>query len=70
MVDGPEPEGVQSALNQQNAKLLGGHTLVARDQSPSIPAMGLQLTLIVNGKKFRGAILEKEEPPNRRCSTY
>ena len=70
MVDGPEPEGVQSALNQQNAKLLGGHTLVARDQSPSIPAMGLQLTLIVNGKKIQRSNSGKREPPNRRCSTY
>ena len=44
-------QGVQSALNQQNASLLGGHTLVARDQSPSTPGMGMQLTIIVNGKK-------------------
>ena len=49
---GQSLKGVKSALNQQNAKLLGGHTLVARDQSPSNPSMGLQLTLIVNGKKY------------------
>lgn len=44
-------QGAQSALIQQSAQLLGGHTLVARDQSPSTPAMGLQLTLTVNGKQ-------------------
>ena len=44
-------QGAQSALHPQNAQLLGGHTLVARDQSPSTPAAGLQLALIVNGKR-------------------
>lgn len=46
--------GAQSALQPQNAQLLGGHTLVARDQSPSTPAMGLQLILTVNGKQTPG----------------
>ena len=44
-------QGAQSALLPQKAQLLGGHTLVARDQSPASPAMGIQLTLIANGKQ-------------------
>ena len=43
--------GVKSALNEQNAQLLGGHTLVARDQSPTTQAMGIQLAITVNGQK-------------------
>ena len=49
---------MQSALNQQNAKLLGGHTLVARDQSPH-PCYGAATNTDSKREKIRGAILEK-----------
>jgi len=42
--------GVRSALDEQGASLIGGHTLEARSDSPRPAELGLQLTLCVNGR--------------------
>ena len=42
--------GVRSALDEQGACLIGGHTLEARSDTPRPAELGLQLTLCVNGR--------------------
>ncbi|MEC8441425.1 MAG: selenide, water dikinase SelD [Cyanobacteriota bacterium] len=42
--------GIQSALQEQGATLIGGHTLEARSPSPQPASLGLQLSLCVNGR--------------------
>lgn len=41
--------GINSALAAQGAKLIGGHTLEARSDSPQPSSLGLQIGLTVNG---------------------
>ena len=41
--------GVRSALDDQGASLIGGHTLEARSNTPRPAELGLQLTLCMNG---------------------
>ena len=41
--------GINSALEEQGAKLLGGHTLEARSDSPYPSTLGIQIALSVNG---------------------
>ncbi len=42
--------GVRSALKEQSAKLIGGHTLESRSDPPHCPTLGVQLSLCVNGR--------------------
>lgn len=47
--------GIQSVLNPLGARLIGGHTLEARDnQTPPGPTAGLTLVLSVNGRATAG----------------
>ncbi|WP_320677434.1 selenide, water dikinase SelD [Prochlorococcus sp. MIT 1300] len=46
--------GIQSALDNQGAKLLGGHTLEARHPSPSPCSIGINVALSVNGSVKKG----------------
>jgi selenide,water dikinase len=47
--------GIQSVLNPLGARLIGGHTLEARDnQTPPGPTAGLSLVLSVNGRATAG----------------
>ena len=41
--------GIRSALNEQGADLIGGHTLEARSPTPNPASLGLQVALSVNG---------------------
>ncbi len=43
--------GINEAIEEQRAALLGGHTLVSRDPTPSPATMGIQISLCVNGKQ-------------------
>ena len=42
--------GVRSVLDEQQARLIGGHTLEARSAAPQPAELGLQLSLCVNGR--------------------
>ena len=42
--------GIQSALQEQGATLIGGHTLEARSAPPQPASLGLQLSLCINGR--------------------
>ena len=42
--------GVRSVLEEQQAQLIGGHTLESRDEPPHCPSLGVQLSLCVNGR--------------------
>ncbi len=46
--------GIQSALKPQGAKLIGGHTLEARELSSVPNGLGVQVSLSVNGKLSNG----------------
>ena len=48
--------GINSALEPQGAKLIGGHTLEARSDSPQPSSLGLQIALSVNGLVPSGSI--------------
>ncbi len=41
--------GVKSALEPQGAKLIGGHTIEARSDSPQPSSFGIQMALSING---------------------
>ncbi len=41
--------GISSALDQQGAQLIGGHSLEARNASPEPASLGIQISLVVNG---------------------
>ncbi len=43
--------GIQAALQQQHARLVGGHTLESRDSAPRPVSLGIQVNLIVNGQR-------------------
>ena len=43
--------GINGAIKEQKAKVLGGHTLVSRDPAPNPATMGIQISLCVNGKQ-------------------
>ena len=45
--------GVQSVLIEQEASLIGGHTLESRSPTPSPTTLGLQVALTVNGQTSR-----------------
>ena len=45
--------GIRSALDPQQAKLIGGHTLEERNQAPNPNSLGLQLVLSVQGSPSR-----------------
>ena len=49
-------KGIQSTLEPQGAKLIGGHTLEARSIPPQPINLGIQLTLSVNGKVASGRV--------------
>ena len=42
--------GIRAALQQQHARLVGGHTLESRDSPPIPVSLGIQVNLIVNGQ--------------------
>ena len=42
--------GVRSVLEEQQAQLIGGHTLESRSEPPHCPSLGVQLSLCVNGR--------------------
>ena len=42
--------GIRSALDEQGAHLIGGHTMESRSISPVPASLGVQVTLTVNGK--------------------
>ena len=44
--------GIQSALQEQGATLIGGHTLEARSAPPQPASLGLQISLCINGRSF------------------
>ncbi len=52
--------GVQSALKEQGAELIGGHTLESRSVSPEPSSLGLQIAVTVNG------FLPLGQPPWRK----
>lgn len=41
--------GIQSALHEQGAELIGGHTLEARSSPPTPSSLGIQVGLVVQG---------------------
>ena len=41
--------GIRSVLDEQGAKLIGGHTMESRSTSPVPASLGVQVTLTVNG---------------------
>ena len=41
--------GIQSALHEQGAELIGGHTLAARSSPPTPSSLGIQVGLVVQG---------------------
>ncbi len=43
-------QGIQSALDPQEVKLIGGHTFEARSNAPKLINMGLEVSLAINGK--------------------
>ncbi|MBL6803683.1 MAG: selenide, water dikinase SelD [Synechococcus sp. BS307-5m-G38] len=45
--------GIQSALREQGATLIGGHTLEARSAPPQPASLGLQLSLCINGRSSK-----------------
>ena len=42
--------GIRSVLDDQDAELIGGHTMESRSPSPMPPSLGVHITLTVNGK--------------------
>ena len=42
--------GLRSVLEEQQAQLIGGHTLESRGDPPHCPSLGVQLSLCVNGR--------------------
>ena len=43
--------GVRSVLSEQDAELIGGHTMESRSASPMPASLGVQITLTVNGDR-------------------
>ena len=41
--------GIRSALDEQGAKLIGGHTMESRSTPPLPASLGVQITLTING---------------------
>ena len=41
--------GIRSALEEQGAELIGGHTMESRSPAPVPASLGVQVTLTVNG---------------------
>ena len=41
--------GIRSALEEQQAELIGGHTIESRDLAPKVAATGIQIGLCING---------------------
>ena len=41
--------GIKSVLDPQNAKLIGGHTIESRSESPQPSSFGIQIALSING---------------------
>lgn len=54
--------GVRSALNEQGAALIGGHTMESRQPSETPSALDLQLSLSVTGQTPTGAKLWSKGP--------
>ena len=50
--------GIRSALDEQGAKLIGGHTMESRSISPLPASLGVEVTLTVNGKSSQSPWLK------------
>ncbi len=51
--------GIQSALQEQGAELIGGHTLEARSSPPTPSSLGIQVGLVVQGGVEQGKPWQK-----------
>ena len=49
---------IRSALDEQGAELIGGHTMESRSASPLPASLGVQITLTVNGSSSRSPWLK------------
>ena len=57
--------GIRSVLDEQGAKLIGGHTMESRSTSPVPASLGVQVTLTVNGNSTpvpSGRLISKASP--------
>ena len=50
--------GIRSALDEQGAELIGGHTMESRSTSPTPASLGVQISLTVNGESTKSPWLK------------